>query len=327
MPNLYYYRTFGLNLAVNRPIHFLIETDAQKPDCLILLHGSTSLAKVPPQARQTTPTSCEWTSDDRGIVIRFHDPLNRGEVEFKLQSSGNQLDVWWTPEVDMHDVIRVCTSIMIGRILNALGKLALHANAVQVGGSCILLAAPSGAGKSSTTAALLKAGATLLSDDIVNIDNINNQFIAAHGFAQLRLWPDTASELLPDMTSLESVYKRTALTGDKRYWDLARQPDSFHPKDSPIQAIYLLGERSKDRISAQLLPANLAIGSLLHQLYLGQPAHPELWQSPFMALVKLVQQVPVFTLQLLEGLHSLQSAHDFLLSHLTSIPNYQASGL
>jgi hypothetical protein len=327
MPNLYYYRTFGLNLAVNRPIHFLAKTDVQKPDCLILLHGSTTLAKVPPQAKQTTPISCEWISDNGEIFIRFHDPLNHGEVEFKLQSNGHQLETWWSPEVSPHDVIRVCTSIMIGRILSALGKLALHANAVQVGDSCILLAAPSGAGKSSTTAALLKAGATLLSDDIVSIDSINNQFIAAHGFAQLRLWPDTASELFPNMTSLKSVYKRTALTGDKRYWDLAQQPDSFHLKDCPIQAIYLLGERSKDRMSAQLLPANLAIGSLLHQLYLGQPAYPELWQGPFQALVKLVQQVPVFTLQLLEGLHNLQNAHDFLLSHLTSIPNDQASRL
>lgn len=316
MPNLYYYRTFGLHLAVNRPIHFLTEANSGKPDCLILLHGSTSLEKPPPQAKQTTPISSEWISDNREIIIRFHDPLNQGQVEFKLQPNGDRMEAWWSPEVSLHDVIRVCTSIMVGRILHLSGKLALHANAVQLGESCILLAAPSGAGKSSTTAALLKAGATLLSDDIVSINHSNNRFIAAHGFAQLRLWPNTASELLPHMTSLKSVYERTALTGEKCYWDLAQQPDAFIPQDRPIQAIYLLGERSKDRMSAEPLPANLAIGLLLHQLYLGQPASPELWQKPFQALVKLAQQIPVFTLQLSEGLHSLQSAHDFLLSHL-----------
>jgi hypothetical protein len=316
MPTLYLYRTFGLNLAINHPIEFLTEVNTQKPDCLIYLHGSTSLEKVSPQAKRSTSTSCEWISDKSEIIIRFHDPLNHGEVEFKLQSNGRQLEAWWTPNVSLHDVIRVCTSIMIGRILSALGKLALHANAVLIGDSCILLPAPSGAGKSSTTAALMKAGARLLSDDIVSVDIINNQFIAAHGFAQLRLWPDTASELLFDASSLKSVYERTALTGDKRYWDLAQQPDLFQPTDSPIKAIYLLGERTNNQMSAQLLPANLAIGSLLNQLYLGQPTQPALWAAPFKALAKLVQQVPVFNLQLSDGLHRLHSAHDFLLSHL-----------
>lgn len=159
-------------------------------------------------------------------------------------------------------------------------------------------------------------GATLLSDDIVCINHINKQLVAAHGFAQLRLWPQTASQLLPNAAELQNVYERTALTGDKRYWDLAQQPGAFHPQDLPVRAIYLLGERRMDGIFAQPLPPNQAIGLLLHQLYLGQPAHPGLWQKPFHTLVKLVQQVPTFTLQLSEGLHSLHGTHGFLLSHL-----------
>jgi hypothetical protein len=316
MSDLHYYRTFGLHLAVNHPIPFLTKSSSEKSDCLILLHGSTTLAKVPPQARKTTALSHEWVSDDGEIFIRFHDPLNQGQAEFKLQPDGRQMEAWWSPEVSLHDVIRVCTSIMMGRVLHLAGKLALHANAVQLDESCILLAAPSGAGKSSTTAALLKAGAALLSDDIVSINHSDNQFIAAHGFAQLRLWPDTASKLLPNESSLNNVYERTALIGDKRYWDLTHQADAFCPQDSPVKAIYLLGERSQDRISVHSLPASQAIGLLLNQLYLGQPARPELWQKPFQTLVKLAQQVPVFSLQLSEGLYNLQSAHDFLLWHL-----------
>ncbi|HEY1030017.1 MAG TPA: hypothetical protein VGE28_20600 [Pseudomonas sp.] len=315
MPNLYHYRTFGLHLAFDRPLPFLAEIASASPDCIVLLHGNATLERLPPHAKQSTHVSWEWESIEGDIIIRFHDPLNQGQVEFRLQPDGQRMEAWWSPEVFLHDVIRLCTSIMMGRILHLAGRLALHANAVRLGESCILLAAPSGAGKSSTTAALLKAGAALISDDIVGIRYANDQFIAAHGFAQLRLWPDTASELLPGMT-LENVYERTALTGDKRYWDLAQQPGAFYPADHPVQAIYLLGERNMGRMSAQPLPANQAIGLLLHQLYLGQPAHPAVWQKSFPALVKLAQQVPVFTLHLEEGLHSLRNAHDFLLSHL-----------
>jgi hypothetical protein len=315
MPNLYYYRTFGLHLAINHPIHFLTEADSAKPDCLILLHGSTSLAKASSHAKQTTSISSEWISDDGKIVIRFTDPLNQGQVEFRLQPDGHQMEASWSPEVSLHDVIRVCTSIMMGRILHLTGKLALHANAVQLGESCILLAAPSGAGKSSATAALISAGAKLLSDDIATISVSNNQFIVAHGFAQLRLWPDTAAEILSGAYTFENVYERTALTGDKRYWNLAQQPAMFSSQDLPIRAIYLLGERSQSGFSAAPLPSILAIGQLLDHLYLGQPAHPELWQKPFQALVKLAQQIPIYTLQLPEGLHSLKGAHDFFLAH------------
>lgn len=316
MPDLYHYRTFGLQLAINCPIHFLTANDSEQPDCLILLHGSTVLNEIPSQARQSTPISWEWETDQGEIIIRFSDPLNQGQVEFRLQPDGRQMEAWWSQGVSLHDVTRVCTSIMMGRILHLAGKFALHANAVQLGGSCILLAAPSGAGKSSTTAALLKAGATLLSDDITCISHLNNEFVAAHGFAQLRLWPQTASQILPNADDLQNVYERTALTGDKRYWDLSQQSGAFHPQDLPIKAIYLLGERRMDGMSAQPLPPNQAVGLLLHQLYLGQPAHPDLWQKPFHTLVKLVQQIPTFTLQLSEGLHSLHGTHDFLLSHL-----------
>lgn len=158
MPDLYHYRTFGLKLAINRPIHFLTATDSAQPDCLILLHGNAALEEVPSQAKQSTPISREWETDQGDMIIRFHDPLNQGQVEFRLQPDGRQMEAWWSHGVSLHDVIRVCTSIMMGRILYLAGKLALHANAVQLGESCILLAAPSGAGKSSTTAALLKAG-------------------------------------------------------------------------------------------------------------------------------------------------------------------------
>lgn len=316
MSKLYYYRTFGLSIAINCPVPFLVKTNAEQVDCLILLHGNTLLEELPTLAKQTTPISWEWRSEQGAVVIRFHDPLNQGKVEFRLQPDGRQMEAWWGGDVSQHDVIRVCTSIMMGRILYLFGKLALHASSVQIGDYCILLAASSGAGKSSTTAALLNAGAALLSDDIVCINHIDTQFVAAHGFAQLRLWPDSASKLIPNMASLLNVYERTALIGDKRYWDLAHQPKAFYAKDCPIQAIYLLGERRLGSMSIQPIPPRQAVGKLLGQLYLGQTAHPSMWQKHFPILAKLAQQIPIFSLQLAEGLHNLHNTHDLLLSHI-----------
>lgn len=316
MSNCYYYRTFGLRLAVNRPISFLTETSSTSCDCRIQLHGNTEFTIPPAHAKHTTPICCEWLSDQGESIIRYIDPMTKGQMECTLQADGSRMDVRWSENVGEHDVIRVCTSVMMGRILHLKGKLALHANAVQLGESCILLAAPSGSGKSSTTAALLKAGAALLSDDITCIEDSNNRFMAAHGFAQLRLWPDTAALLLPEVTSMQRVYQHTALTGDKRYWNLAEQVGTFCARDLPVQAIYVLGQRHPSKMAAHPLPPGQAIGILLQHLYLGRPSHTDLWRPHFAKLVALLQRVPVFTLHPPEGLQQLHHVHDFFSSHL-----------
>lgn len=81
-------------------------------------------------------------------------------------------------------------------IIHQRGFLPLHASAVMKGGKAILICGNSGAGKSTTAAALLKRGFTLLSDDI-SLIKIDNDGVARvlPGFPQMKLWPESA-ELL-----------------------------------------------------------------------------------------------------------------------------------
>ncbi|MFP5288845.1 MAG: hypothetical protein ACLGI9_24120, partial [Thermoanaerobaculia bacterium] len=81
--------------------------------------------------------------------------------------------------------------------LERLGILALHASAVRIGSGAVGFLAPSGAGKSSLAAALLQAGAPLLTDDVLPVEEANGTFLARPGFPQVRLEPDTAGRLGP----------------------------------------------------------------------------------------------------------------------------------
>ncbi len=71
------------------------------------------------------------------------------------------------------------------------GKLALHASAVELAGRALVLAGPSGRGKSTLAAALCKHGAKLVADDAVAIDLVDGSaFVTA---TESEHWLDPAS--------------------------------------------------------------------------------------------------------------------------------------
>jgi len=75
----------------------------------------------------------------------------------------------------------------MGALLAQRGKLVLHAGCVAMGERALAVAGNSGAGKSTTTAALVQRGCTLLSDDLVAV----SQGRVCSGYPFLRLWPQS----------------------------------------------------------------------------------------------------------------------------------------
>lgn len=65
----------------------------------------------------------------------------------------------------------------------------IHASCVEIGGRAVAFAGPSCAGKSLLAAAFMKAGCTILSDDISVIDTAGVS-MALPSFPRLRLWRD-----------------------------------------------------------------------------------------------------------------------------------------
>jgi hypothetical protein len=90
------------------------------------------------------------------------------------------------------------------------GLEAMHASAVAVGEQAIALAGRPGAGKSTTAAALRRAGAVFLTDDVLALESRDGELIA-HPGAPFRTAPDDREELVPvdsvgDATSLDAVF-------------------------------------------------------------------------------------------------------------------------
>ena len=143
-------------------------------------------------------------------------------------------------------------------LLRRRGITCLHASCVVVGETALALVGQSGAGKSTTAAALSARGYSVISDDVLPLKEVEDRFYAIPGYPRLRLWP----------TSVEALYghreaqPQLAPNFDKRY--LALSPDNFSFDPLPLKAIYFLNWNSEgeDRKSTRLNSSHSSVSRM-----------------------------------------------------------------
>lgn len=92
-------------------------------------------------------------------------------------------------------------TLSVLELMKRRGRFPLHAGGVAVRGGAVLLPGSSGAGKTTLTAALLQAGADLLSDDIVFLDPSPTHTDALSFADELDVTDDTAA-MFPELADL-----------------------------------------------------------------------------------------------------------------------------
>jgi hypothetical protein len=122
-----------------------------------------------------------------------------------LAHEGRQID--YAPEAgaDPRAVQAVLDGAVLGALLHQRGELPLHATTLVApeGDRAIALAGPSGAGKSTTGFALVRAGWTLLSDDLTRVTLVDGVPTAWPGRSRLRLLDDACMRFELDTHTLE----------------------------------------------------------------------------------------------------------------------------
>jgi hypothetical protein len=111
----------------------------------------------------------------------------------------------------------------------------LHASGVVLQGRAALFAGPPGAGKSSLAAALLRRGGSLLSDDTVALEFLDDALIAHPGAALLQLRAAEHERL--------SARERATLGPPEAFLDKQRYTPSVTTSATPFGELFLL-ERS-----------------------------------------------------------------------------------
>jgi len=189
--------------------------------------------------------------------------------------------------------------------LERLGIPVLHAAAVRVDAGAVGFVAHSGGGKSSLAAALLQAGAPLLTDDILPVEECGGTFLARPGYPQLRMEPDSARHFLGTTDGLAAV----CLDGTKLHVPVG----TFEDTSLPLACLYLV-ERRPGPVEILPLPRREAVVELVRHSFspylveaVGlQPRRLDLF-------ARLVRQVPVRRLLCPAGLEHLPQVAEAVL--------------
>lgn len=205
------------------------------------------------------------------------------------------------PEVDRRYGLQPVLGVLFGTLLHLRGLCTFHASAVvmedetvvEEGSSSDPAVAFTGwkrQGKSTTAAAFQQAGFSLLTDDILALEDAQRpQPYARPSFPRLKLRSDAAEELGYDWEELSSL-------GDpmsKRAWT---RTEGFCPEARPLAGIFYLDVG--DTVACERLDGQKGFQALLEQSYAPRFLGSGLTgQQHFEQCSDIARRVPIYRLQ------------------------------
>lgn len=214
------------------------------------------------------------------------------------------------PDVDE----RVISLYIAGTIMAFLsyqrGLIALHASAVEVNGSVVAFVGESGAGKSSTAAAISARGHVVITDDVLPVKQDSNSASVYPAFPQLKLSPEVAATLGHDVESLLVLHPQLHKLG-------YRVADKFSHTNHKLQSIYVLAEG--DKLIVEPLSLQQALIELVRHSY-GVRSLQNIINSPayFLQCTELLKKVNVYRLYRPLELSSLPDFAAFIEAHASN---------
>lgn len=130
---------------------------------------------------------------DHSIYIRFF-----GFMRFHVSADGRRIAYETLSRFDLKKtaapLVFLQTNVLSFSLLKRDTEV-LHASAVVFREKAVAFLGESGYGKSTTAASLMKAGCSLLTDDLLVIRKKSGRFSTPHGIPHIKLWPKAAKAM------------------------------------------------------------------------------------------------------------------------------------
>jgi len=244
-------------------------------------------------------------SHERGFRFVFDDTgifdITNGGREISWTAGPHFEDSWVRADV---------TGRVMAVALHASGHLCLHGSAVATAGGAIAFLAPKFHGKSTLALALSRAGARLLTDDILPV-NPRPPIQAVPGVHQVKLWQDTATHF--------GVDREPPAPGNKHL--VHDFDDNMLSNDrAPLAAVYLLspviveeGATAPPVSRAQLHAVPSALALVRHAI-MGSMLTGSEAQRVVERATTVAESVPVYQLTVAAGMERIGDTVDQLLA-------------
>lgn len=299
---IHLYGVYGLTIRSNRPIEGMLPPIDGAAEVIIDFAGIAD-PPLPPQTPLCTIDRFQklWQLDAGRYLLRYQSWIDPREA-WSVVITPDRLTIHWSAGIDPTDIPTVLQGGALACLLLLRDVPALHAAAIDVGGAAILILGDSGAGKSTTAAALIRHGCRLVADDTAALERRGTSVVVHPGLPRLRILEDSAQSLGWDVRSLHTVF-RNDFNGRK--WFIEGEATSNEPLR--VSAIYILRERAAGRGDAAIetMTPVRALGDLLRHSHGAVVPDRARTQTLFESLRAIVGLVPVHEVRAVDALEQL----------------------
>ncbi|MEA5557104.1 serine/threonine protein kinase [Nodularia spumigena] len=285
------YKVYGLTLQANQPLTGLIPANSDAPvDVWVDLHGESQAYSR--RLELSSGINVLSQADGADYHVWFY---GDGQLDFYIDAEGSHISASWTLGF-LEDVAALLLGQVLACTLRLRGMLCFHACVVQIGQHAIAIVGESGAGKSTTAAALAKEGYSILSDDIAVLNDVDQDWLVQPGYPRLRLWPQTIHALY----GLEDGLDRIFSFSEKRFVELVADSSEtvwkFQSDPLPLAAIYVLGKRQPE-LAAPMIetisPATAVMTLMAHRSVSHLKLGMDKQAQEFAGLSRVAMTVPI----------------------------------
>lgn len=238
----FHYKIYGLQLSSSRRISILPESVNRHTDLSVI--WSTDAAATPGQGlkwqrvlnadlKMRKGISFFSAESDEGVYLKFCFIDKKSDLCFLLGPDKKTLWVIHDKSELESDLDAYLVGPALGSVLRLRGVLCLHGSVVNINGWAVVFLGNKKAGKSTTAAAFVQKGFSVLADDLAVTTMRANRFYIQPGYPKLRLRPASVAALHPQMPDLPVVYS-------DRNSRFANIESNFHQTELPVAAIYVL---------------------------------------------------------------------------------------
>jgi hypothetical protein len=242
-------------------------------------------------------------------------------TQFVIDQAARRLWGTFSPPLTLDDFAVYLRGPIMGFVLRRRAVIALHASALFIGGSAVVLCGPTQSGKSTTAAAMALRGIPVLSDDIAAINFENGRFQIEPGYPRICMWPDAVKELLGRTDALPHLTPNW----DKCFLPLDGTRAKFKSQKCLLGAAYVLSPRIADTHAPRIeeISARASLLELVKNTYMNWLLDREQRAAEFEVLSHLVTSIPVRRIVAHSDPARIAALCDLIVEDLQSVGNRQ----
>ena len=255
------------------------------------------------------PDGTPWTLFYRNktdYLLRFPEL-----ADFELSGDGRAVCCWPVPGTTADTLQHLYLNQILPLALSKLGKLVLHASAVEIGESAVAFVGESGRGKSTLAASFATNGSRFLTDDGLVLETHDGECRAMPSHPSIRLWEDSQEALIGEDAQIAPPVQ---FTSKSRF--LAGKDIVFCEQPRRLHRVFFLGECEQPNPAFERIGPSEALFELAKHSFLLDIEEQQLLAAHFDELTGLVKRPIFFRLDYPRNYEDLARVRQAIVEHV-----------